>query len=110
MIRQSYTAVVERNVLWEGYFTTEPYECGWATEAIFFVRRLESRGTVTGTRLHVQISPDGMRWCDEGTVMRLTDSEVDFCKVAHFGNWLRLRGELPQGASTRVLVTLVLKE
>lgn len=110
MIRQSYTAVVERNVLWEGDFTTEPYECGWATEAIFFVRRLESQRTVTGTRLHVQISPDGMRWCDEGTVMRLTDSEVDFCKVSRFGNWLRLRGELPHGASVRVIATLSLKE
>lgn len=110
MIRQSYTAVVERNVLWEGDFVTEPYECGWATEAIFFVRELESQGTVTGTRLQAQISPDGMRWCDEGTALRLTAAEVDFCKVAHFGNWLRLRGELPQGASARVIVTLVLKE
>ncbi len=110
MIRQSYTAVVERNVLWEGDFVTEPYECGWATEAILFVRRLESHGTVMGTRLHVQISPDGMRWCDEGTALRLTESEVDFCKVVHFGNWLRLRGELPEGAGMRAMVTLALKE
>ncbi len=110
MIRQSYAAVVERNVLWEGDFVTEPYECGWATEAIFFVRRLESEGTVAGTRLHVQISADGMRWCDEGTVLRLTEAEIDFCKVTHFGNWLCLRGELSQGASMRVIVTLVLKE
>ena len=110
MIRQSYSAVVERNVLWQGTFSTEPYECGWATEAIFFVRKLEYQGTAVGTRLHVQISPDGMRWCDEGTVLRLTDSEVDFCKVSHFGNWLRLRGELPDGATMRVIVTLVLKE
>jgi hypothetical protein len=110
MIRQSYTAVVERNVPWEKEFSTEPYECGWAREAIFFVRTLESQGTVAGTSLGVQISPDGMRWCDEGTVMRLTDAEVDFCKVAHFGNWLRLQGELPEGATMRVIVTLVLKE
>ncbi|MFP3895869.1 MAG: hypothetical protein ACLFV5_03380 [Anaerolineales bacterium] len=110
MIRQSYTAVVERNVLWEGDFVTEPYECGWATEAILFVRQLESQGTLMGTHLHVQISPDGMHWCDEGTVMRLTGAEVDFCKVVHFGNWLRLQGELPEGATMRVIVTLVLKE
>ena len=35
MVRQSYTAVVERNKAWVGPFETEPYEAAWATEAIF---------------------------------------------------------------------------
>ena len=39
-MRQSHTAVVERNQLWEGDFITEPYEVGWSHEAIFFVQIL----------------------------------------------------------------------
>lgn len=35
-MRQSHTAIVERDVLWSGTFETEPYEAGWAGEAIFF--------------------------------------------------------------------------
>ena len=45
-MRQSHTAVLERNVVWAGSFETEPYEAAWASEAVFFVRTLESRGPV----------------------------------------------------------------
>ena len=110
MVRQSYTAIVERNQEFAGTFTTEPYECGWAGEAIFYVRKLDTQGEVSGTPVQVQISPDGMRWCDEGTTLTLTDREVDFCKVKHFGNWLRLQGDLPQGVLLKVIVALCLKE
>jgi hypothetical protein len=110
MVRQNYTAVVERNRVFRGDFATEPYECGWASEAIFFVRKLEISGDVAGTRMRVQISGDGMHWCEEGTTLDLTDSEVDFAKVRHFGNWLRLGGALPVGTSIRVIVALTLKE
>lgn len=34
-MRQSHTAVVERNQCWEGEFATERYEVGWSPEAIF---------------------------------------------------------------------------
>ena len=110
MIRKSYTAIVERNRTFEGVVATEPYECGWASEAIFFVRKLDSEGPVAGASLRAEISPDGMRWCDEGARLTLTDGEVDFCRIRHFGNWLRLAGELPEGASMRAIVALALKE
>jgi hypothetical protein len=110
MIRQSYTAVVERNRIFEGSFASEPYECGWATEAIFFLRKLSSSGQVAGNQVRVQISPDGVRWCDEGALLTISDAEVDFCRVSHFGNWLRIAGELPSGTHMRVIVTLALKE
>jgi hypothetical protein len=109
-MRQSYTAVIERNRVFEGTFATEPYECGWASEAIFFVRKLDTTGTIAGTRLSVQISPDGMRWCDTGSQLQLTDAETDFCRVTHFGNWLRLAGELAAGTGMRVIISLALKE
>lgn len=110
MVRQNYTAIVERNRLFQCDFTTEPYECGWASEAIFFIRKLETTGPVTGLALRVQISGDGMHWCDEGSTLILTESEVDFVRVRHFGNWLRLAGGLPRAASVRVMVALALKE
>ena len=110
MVRQSYTAVVERNRVFSGKFATEPYECGWASEAVFFVRKLETGGALVGSILRVQISPDGIRWCDEGAIMTLTDAEVDFVKVQHFGNWLRLAGDWTAGASANVIVALALKE
>jgi hypothetical protein len=107
MIRRSYTAVVERNVEWHGSFASEPYEAGWASEAIFFIRAL--RGMSNGAKAKVQITPDGMHWCDEGTAVTVPDEGgMSFCKVSHFGTWLRIVGETDSPVT--VLVTLSLKE
>ena len=109
MLRESYTAIVERSEALRGSFATEPYECGWAGEAIFFVRILEQTGNVEGVTLQVQISPDGIRWCDEGTSLVPSEAEVSFCRVGHFGNWLRVVGRLPEGARMRAIIALNLK-
>jgi len=110
-MRQSHTAVVERNVEWTGHFFTEPYETSWATEAIFFVRQLDADRFSTPIPLCVQISPDGIHWCDEGTEFPLTpNAELSWARVDHFGGWLRLRGELPTDQTVRVIVYLQLKE
>ena len=37
-MKQIHTAVLERFGTFSGDFATEPYEAGWAEEAIFFVR------------------------------------------------------------------------
>ena len=110
-VRRSYTATIERNVVWRGDFATEPYECGWASEAIFFVRALDATAGCEGLA-RAQISADGMRWVDEGAAMRLPTraDEVAFCRVSHFGGWLRLAGEIAEGESLTVLVSLALKE
>ena len=110
-VRRSYTATVERNVLWKDEFATEPYEAAWASEAIFYVRALAVSPDFSGSA-RVQISPDGIHWADEGASFDLPikDNEVTFCKVAHFGGWLRLYGTLDDEASITVLVSLALKE
>ena len=107
MVNKTYNAVVERNVVWAGDFATEPYECGWAREAIFFVRSLQG-GSAAHCR--VQISADGMHWCDEGSIMELPRKadETTWCRVSHFGNWLRVAGNTGKDAVT-VLVTLSMK-
>lgn len=110
MLRESVTAVVARNETWTGEAATEPYEAGWASEAVIFVRALKpSEGD--GVEAEVQISPDGMHWAAEGTRLALPRAagEVGFARVRHFGNWLRLSARLPDGASSTVLVTLHLK-
>ena len=110
-LRRSYTAIVERNVLWQGEFASEPYEAAWASEAIFFVRALEDANYVGGIAT-VQISADGIHWIDEGTKVDLPakKDQVTFCKVTHFGGFLRLAGTLVPGSSRKVLVSLALKE
>lgn len=110
-LRRSYTAVVERNVQWSGDFSTEPYETAWASEAIFFIRALKVDNEKP-IQAQVQISPDGIRWVDEGTVVTLPThpDEVAHCKVSHFGGWLRLSGQLDNDQSITVIVYLSLKE
>ena len=109
-MRQSHTAVVERNVTWQGEFIVEPHEAAWASEALYFVRALAAEGVPERITARVQISPDGMNWCDEGTQLPLPVAPgVTFCRVNHFGGWLRVVGDLPAGARLQVIVYLVLK-
>jgi hypothetical protein len=110
-MRQSYTTVLERNTTWAGAWATEPYEAAWAGEALFFIRALEAAGELGGAVGRVQISPDGLHWVDEGTQIALSEPPATtFARVRHFGGWLRLAGELPAGATLKVLAYLALKE
>lgn len=68
---------------------THPYECGWANEAIFFVE-LHEPAEGTTVSLRVQLSADGIRWLDEGSVLEASDSA--FVRLTHFGGFLRLAG------------------
>ena len=125
-MRQSHTAVVERNQLWEGDFATEPYEVGWSHEAIFFVQILRAEAanssSLVAVELQVQISPDGIHWCDanhESVKSKYRDSgnkiyvstskdEPVFAQVSHYGGWLRLAGTV-EGGRVWALVHLALK-
>ncbi len=110
MLPESHTAIVARNETWTGEATTQPYECGWAREAVFFVRALKP---TVGDQpdFIVEISPDGMRWVPEGTQLPLpaAQDEIAVARISNFGNWLRIRANFENGASNTVLVTLHLK-
>jgi len=107
--QNSYTVVLERNTTWQNEFQTEPYETSWAREAIFFIRALGDGG---GARVSVQISPDGIHWCNEGSSFEVpvTEDSVTFCRVKHFGGWLRLTGTTEDTPTAPVIVYLSLKE
>ncbi|KRE11926.1 hypothetical protein ASE63_19485 [Bosea sp. Root381] len=110
MLPENLTAVVARNESWTGESATEPYEAGWAKEAIVFVRALkEPEGALPKAR--VQISPDGIRWCDEGSEFDLPAAKdtVVFQRLSHFGNFLRIAATLPEGSEITLLVTFHLK-
>ena len=109
MVPESQAAVVARNETWSGQAATEPYEAGWAREAIVFVRALKSAG-IAG-RAHVELSPDGMNWVAEGTTFALPHdaNKVTYARLTQFGNWLRIRAELPEGSSVTVVVTIHVK-
>lgn len=110
MLPENLTAVVARNESWTGASATEPYEAGWAKEAIVFVRALKQpKGQLPKAR--IEISADGLHWCHEGSEFALPAAKdaVTFQRVSHFGNFLRVSAALPDGAEVTVLVTLHLK-
>jgi len=114
-MRQCLTAAVERDVVWEGEFATEPWEAAWASEAIFFVRLLSLESAPAGAgpllEARVQISPDGTLWCDEGSTATLEAGQsLVAIRARHFGGWLRLCGAVAPGARLRVIAYLNLKE
>ena len=110
-MRQSHTAVVERNQIWEDDFATEPYEVGWSHEAIFFVQILRAEENPI-VEAKVQISPDGIHWCDEGSRLNFVAQHAldrpSFVRVSHYGGWLRLAGTVKNGR-VWALVHLALK-
>lgn len=112
MIRQSHTATIEQNGSWKETFSTEPYEAGWASEAVFFIRALDARHVPQGAMARVQVSPDGIHWCDEGTDVPVPtmSGQTTFGRVRHFGGFLRIVGELPENARLTVMAYLALKE
>ena len=111
MLRRSHTATIEKNETYTTDFETVPYETGWASEALWFVRVTDmTEGTVF--RAHPQISPDGLFWCDRGDEpITITQTGLYALALRDFGGWLRLRCEL-EGADPKVklMIHLALKE
>lgn len=107
---ESTTAVVARNDVWQDIATSEPYETAWADEAVIFLRNLESVGTPEEARAWIQISADGMRWVDEGSSMAVpAEGQVTFCRIRHFGGFVRVKTVLPHGSSFKALLSIALK-
>lgn len=112
MLNQSYTAVIERAQPLSGEFESEPYEAGWAREALVFLKVREGLSDGGEIQARIQISPDGIDWVDEGAVLpAVRDGELSFAKVTNFGNWLRVAGQVDdQAAVARASIYIALKE
>lgn len=103
------TVILSRGEPWQPGFATEPYEAGWAREAVIFLNSLDQ--TAAGGEVAVQISPDGILWVDEGTrlVLPHRPGELAFAKLAHFGQFLRLVARGEDYPARRIMATMCLK-
>ncbi|GAA4317814.1 hypothetical protein [Compostibacter hankyongensis] len=111
-MRHFYASAVERRIVITDELASHPMEAGWAAEAIFFLIVEEVNGENTRLQARVEISADGINWIPEGTVFPPIDAPGHyFARVSHFGNWLRVSGEVSGAeSSVRLSVHLHLKE
>ncbi len=82
----------------DGAFFTEPHEAGWADEALAMVYVREAAGPLPSMVLRAQISADGARWFDHPAApLQIGKTGGYGLPLTHFGNWLRLAGEVSGG-------------
>lgn len=110
-MRQFHTVVLERLKEVEDTLETEPYEVGWADEAILFVTLSKLAASKGKATVHLQVSADGINWVDEGTSLEPIEKDgTSFMRTVHFGGWLRARFTVTEAVTSVVLTTqLVLK-
>ena len=110
MLPENITAVVTRNERWTGDAASEPYEAGWAREAVFFIRALK-QPVGASPKAWVEMSPDGMHWVREGSEFQMPGQKdaIAVARLTCFGNWLRVATQFAPGAQSTVLVTIHLK-
>jgi hypothetical protein len=76
-----------------GEFALEPYEAGWASEAIAFIYIRKFYDSMQSLSIQPQVSADGCRWIDFGPAIGpITAPGSHFIQLKHFGNWIRLAG------------------
>ncbi|MBI3972660.1 MAG: hypothetical protein HY332_15390 [Chloroflexi bacterium] len=105
-LRHVQTAFVQDQFQVRTSFETEPYEAGWASEAIAFVyvraapaAPVPAPDANTGFAVRpalwvrAQISADGRRWIDDERLPGISQAGNYRLRLTHFGNWLRLVGE-----------------
>ena len=81
-----------------GTFATEPFEAGWADEAMAIIYVREIAGPASRLVLRAQISVDGARWFDHNAPpLRIEKTSGYSLTLTHFGNWLRLEGDVSGG-------------
>ncbi len=110
MLPENITAILTRNETWSGAAASEPCECGWAREAVLYIRALkEPIGPQPKAR--IEMSPDGIHWLPEGTdfAMPTGKDALAMARIRHFGNFLRVAADFAEGSSCTVLATLHLK-
>ncbi|OON35666.1 hypothetical protein BTJ39_22135 [Izhakiella australiensis] len=105
-MKEFYTSVIEMRQPIDGIFSSEPYECGWADEALFFLTVHSEQADFTRILVRPKISPDGIHWLDApGDVVSVQGPGLTAIAQSHFGGWLRLELTL-EGAAQTAMITL----
>jgi hypothetical protein len=110
-VKNFHSSVTDLREPFHQTISSFPYETGWADEAIYFITAESATPSTAKIRLRVQLSADGLRWLDEGTVVELTGPSSAFARVSHFGGFLRLAGDVVDDVdpSCTLTVRLALK-
>jgi hypothetical protein len=100
-MRRVHTAPMEvLSPLQNGTYELEPHEAGWAAEATAMIYVREAIGPAPLLSVRSQISADGQRWIDSGHAFPpITSVGGYFLNLTHFGNWLRMVGQVSGGPS-----------
>ncbi len=105
-MKEFYTSVVELRQPINAAFASEPYECGWANEAIFFLNLHPDQANFERAMVQPQISPDGIHWVDAPAgELTVTHGGLYALRQTHFGGWLRVKLTL-EGAARAAMITL----
>ena len=105
-MKEFYTSVVELRQPIKNIFLTEPYECGWANEALFFLTVHPEMADFAKIVVRPKISPDGIHWIDAPAGATSVDKPGTIAIAqSHFGGWLCLELSLA-GATQSTLITL----
>jgi hypothetical protein len=94
-MRQIHTAAMEIfSTKDRGTFYTEPYEAGWAIEALGFVY-VRHREPTAMLELSLEVSADGERWTSRPEPTATISDRASVClPIQQFGNWIRLVGKV----------------
>jgi hypothetical protein len=111
MLKRSFTAVIERNITFQGRLVSEPYETAWASEARWFVHVL-SADAKTRLQIASEISPDGLTWCPhEATSLSRIGPGLVCLPLKMLSPWQRLiLTTEPDANPVKVIVYLTLRE
>lgn len=99
-MKTTHTAPMEVfSALANGPYESEPYEVGWASEALAVVYIREVHGDHPTLSLQPQISADGQRWIDFGAPFEpISQIGGYYLALTQFGAWLRLAGTVSGGS------------
>ncbi|MGB7803953.1 hypothetical protein [Buttiauxella sp.] len=103
-MKEFYTSVVELRQPIKNQFVTEPYECGWAHEAILFLTLAPDTNSFDEIIAQPQISPDGINWTPlaENTI-NINKTGLHAIRLTNFGGWLRAELTISGQARTAML-------
>lgn len=105
-MKEFYTSVIELCQPISQHFSSEPYECGWASEALFFLTIHPELADFNQMVVRPKIFPDGVHWTDApGDATLVSEPGLIAMAQSHFGGWLRLELAV-EGAAQKAMVTL----
>ncbi|MGL9774321.1 MAG: hypothetical protein ACR5LG_11505 [Sodalis sp. (in: enterobacteria)] len=105
-MKEFYSSVIELRQPISQQFSSNPYECGWASEALFFLTVHPKIADFDHLVVRPKIFLDGVHWTEApGDATLISEPELTAIALTQFGGWLRLELTLEEAAQ-KAMVTL----